>query len=154
MATAQTATGTGRRELPYERQAPLVMNQIDLTNKLHLLIEEVKHLKSTVRERRISNLESQSSTITGDQLHNSILIVPNNTKEKSSYLLPLHKEIFNSRIERSFDVDIRNDSLFEVEIKSNGSTANINGSSLIDAQSGSRWYLTVKGGQYTLTRLT
>lgn len=152
MATARGDTAR-RQEVPFERQPPLAMSNIDLTNKLNLLTEEVKSLKLNMRERRISNLDTISSTITGEQIYGSIMIIPQNTREKTSHLLPLCRDVFKSRVEKSFEVDIRNDSDYEIEIKTNGQTATVNGSGVIDAHSGSRWYLSVRNGNYSLVRL-
>jgi len=142
-----------KREAPYESQRPLALGQVDMTNKLNLLTEELRDMKLQIRPRRICNLDTQTSSITGDQLHGSILIVPNNAKENTIYLLPFYREIFGDKTGKSFEIDMRNDSKFDVQIKAN-STAFINGTGIIEAQSGSRWYLAVSGDIYTLVRLT
>lgn len=154
MATAQTGSVSKKDSPPFELQKPLVFSQIDATTKLNLLTEELKQLKLQNKERKISYLDTISSTINGEQIYGGILIIPVATRDKTSYLLPTHRDIFTNRQERSIEVDIRNDSPNEVEIKPNGSSAILNGSGIIDSNSGSRWYLSTKNGIYSFVRLT
>jgi hypothetical protein len=156
MATKQ------RESAPAEEPGQLVLSNLQITYQLRQLEERAKQLRISISasQRKLHVLDAGCVELPAQALLGGIVIVPESVAAAKVYALPAPRTVATQQTAmRGYEIDVRNDSNYQITLVSTGKHARINGADTIAPNAGSRWYLSVVcavAGQeaYELIRLT